>query len=95
MAKVTKDMLIGQLLALNPNIAAILMRAPLRWNLWKKPQWFMEWMQIFWFSRSTIFWQNKTETDNERGTAGKLFLFCVNDFLYLDKNPANPSVRKH
>ena len=27
MAKVTKDMLIGQLLALNPNIAAILMRA--------------------------------------------------------------------
>ena len=27
MAKVTKDMLIGQLLALNPNIAANLMRA--------------------------------------------------------------------
>lgn len=27
MAQVTKDMLIGQLLALNPNIAAILMRA--------------------------------------------------------------------
>ena len=27
MAKVTKDMLIRQLLALNPNIAAILMRA--------------------------------------------------------------------
>lgn len=27
MAKVTKEMLIGQLLALNPNIAAILMRA--------------------------------------------------------------------
>ena len=27
MSKVTKDMLIGQLLALNPNIAAILMRA--------------------------------------------------------------------
>ena len=27
MAKVTKDMLIGQLLALNPNIAATLMRA--------------------------------------------------------------------
>ena len=41
MAKVTKDMLIGQLITLDPNIA---LDARLhRWNLWKKQLWFMEW----------------------------------------------------
>ena len=66
MAKVSKDMLIGQLLQIDPNIAPILMRAEcialdarlLRWNLWKKLLWFMEWMLTFWFSRSTISLEN-------------------------------------
>ena len=31
MAKVTKNMLIGQLLQIDPNIAAILMRAGMHW----------------------------------------------------------------
>ena len=63
MAKVTKDMLIGQLITLDPNIAPILMRAGMhclhRWNLWKKQLWFMEWTQMFWFSRSMISLVNK------------------------------------
>ena len=52
MAKVTKDMLIGQLINLDPNIAPILMRAGMhclgcpssQMNPWKKQLWSMEWM---------------------------------------------------
>ena len=54
MAKVTKSMLIGELLTVDPNIAPILMRAGMhclgcpshRWNLWRKQQWSMAWMQM-------------------------------------------------
>ena len=54
MAKVTKSMLIGELLTVDPNIAPILMRAGMhclaarlhRWNLWKKQQWSMAWTQM-------------------------------------------------
>ncbi len=55
MAKVTKSMLIGELLTVDPNIAPILMRQEcialdarlLRWNLWKRQLWFMDWTQMF------------------------------------------------
>ena len=66
MAKVTKDMLIGQLLQIDANIAPILMRAGCialdahlpRWNLSKKQLWFMDWMLMYWLTRSMIFLEN-------------------------------------
>ena len=67
MAKVTKDMLIGQLITLDPNIAPILMRAGMhclgcpssQMESLEKQLWFMEWTQMFWFSRSMISLVNK------------------------------------
>ena len=53
MAKVTKSMLIGELLTVDPNIAPILMECTVlaarlpRWNLWKRQLWFMDWTQMF------------------------------------------------
>ena len=64
MAKVTKDMLIGQLITLDPNIAPILMRAGMHclgWNHWKKLLWFMEWTPMYWFSRSMTFLENNIQ----------------------------------
>ena len=65
MAQINKDMLIGELLQMNPNIAAILMRAGMhcvgcpsaQGKAWQKQLWFTEWMRIFWKNRSMIFWQ--------------------------------------
>lgn len=55
MAQVTKDMLIGQLLQLDPNMAGILMASgmgcvgchPHRWNLWRRLLWYTELMLMF------------------------------------------------
>ena len=66
MAKVSKDMLIGQLLQIDANIAPILMRAGMhclgcpspRWNLSKKQLWFMDWMLMYWLTRLMIFLEN-------------------------------------
>lgn len=63
MAQISKDMRIGELLNVDQNIAVILMRAGmhcigcprLRERHWKRQPWFMEWMQICWKNRLTIF----------------------------------------
>ena len=67
MAKVTKDMLIGQLITLDPHrflweqVCTALAARLHRWNLWKKLLWFMEWMLMYWFSRSMTFLENNIQ----------------------------------
>ena len=62
MAKVSKDMLIGQLLQIDANIAPILMRAGMHClgcpSSQKKQLWFMDWMLMYWLTRSMIFLEN-------------------------------------
>lgn len=56
MRKISKDMIIADLVAIDQNIIVILMRAgmhcigcrQLRERLWKKQQWFMDWTQTCW-----------------------------------------------
>ena len=63
MAKVTKDMLIGQLLQVDANIAPILMRAGMhclgcpssQMESLEEELWFMDWMQMYLLTRSMIF----------------------------------------
>ena len=71
MAKVSKDMLIGQLLQIDANIAPILMRAgmhclgcpssqmeSLEEKHWKKHVLYTDWMQMYLLTRSMIFLEN-------------------------------------
>ena len=60
MAKVSKDMLIGQLLQIDANIAPILMRAGMHCLGCPSSQmlWFMDWMLMYWLTRSMIFLEN-------------------------------------
>ena len=56
MAKVSKDMLIGQLLQIDANIAPILMRAGMHCLGCPSSQ--MDWMLMYWLTRSMIFLEN-------------------------------------
>ena len=74
MAQVSKETTIGELLRIDPNCAAILMRMGMhcigcpshRWSLWKRLLWFMDSMQISLFSRSMIFLLNKRDIQRSR-----------------------------
>ena len=67
MAKVSKDMLIGQLLQIDANIAPILMRAGMHClglpifpdGISRRSSYgFMDWMLMYWLTRLMIFLEN-------------------------------------
>ena len=66
MAQISKETRIGELLVTFPEAAPILMDARhLRWNLWKKQQWFMESTVTFLWRRLMQRWQQ--QENNKRG----------------------------
>ena len=87
MAKISKDMTIGELIAMDTNIIGILMEpvctasAALlhRVSPWKKQLWFTAWTLRFWKTRSTIIWlQNKSDfrVDPKRTPLTGVLFFC-------------------
>ena len=82
MAKISKDMTIGELIAMDTNIIGILIVwavLPHRENHWQKQLWFTVWTLRFWKTRSTIIWlQNKSDfrVDPKRTPLAGVLFFC-------------------
>ena len=87
MAKISKDMTIGELIAMDTNIIGILMGAGMhcigcpsaQGESLEEQLWFTAWTLRFWKTRSTIIWlQNKSDfrVDPKRTPLAGVLFFC-------------------